>query len=157
MNQTDTILFNAEQEYGQDLMNQCRLCGRFQSECACLDLDLDGSIYIPVDDLVEEEVEEDCIDIVQETTFNTPYATLPEGWLFWMDCNSPGSVFMGSKENYDYHDINGYMPVEISYKAALHYLNNGDGDGPWNLYVSSPLSNVEREEIKKFNEMWRNK
>lgn len=136
MDQTDVILHQAEQEYGMDLMRNCLFCGRLEMECQCLDLELAG---------IEDEIE-----IVEENIIEESILQIPVDWVIWIDCNHDGCVFMGSKENMDFHNINGYAPSQISWKTALHFMANDK----WDLYVCQTLGETEREEIRKYRERW---
>lgn len=136
MDQTDIILHQAEQEYGVDLMTNCRFCGKLLMECECLDLELGG---------IEDEIE-----IVEEDIIEESILRVPSGWVIWIDCNHDGCIFLGPKENMDYHDINGYAPSQVTWKTALHFISKEN----WNLEICKALGESEREEIKEYRERW---
>ena len=178
---TDAILFQAEQEYGIRCFRGCS-----EMDCKCLSdqdfFDRIGGVpckdecpvyepedYEMVDEFNQAEMERleranhaddfdtSEYDLPLRNQYPEPQAHMPAGWVLFIDCNSPGRVYMGPEENYDYHDINGYSPVKVSWRQALVYLSVGEGDGKWSLEVCGSISDAQRREIVDFNKRWRNK
>ncbi|MFA5049132.1 MAG: hypothetical protein WC516_08965 [Patescibacteria group bacterium] len=121
------------------------LCGRFKSECICLDLDLDDSYYVPVDEEIEHwnslTAEQKISfgaspEMVRACSVSFPQVYLPAGWMVWMCCNSPGCIYIGPKSIYDWQNIGGASPpYELPWNVALGYLNSSTEEDSWNLQV----------------------
>ena len=131
---TDAILFETDQEYG-------------------VGPDLYHNFY---DDYLEENATE--IKIIDEEMWEeevietTPIALLPDGWHIWLLCNSPGAIYIGTQDNYDWHDWNGYAPCKVSWDVAFGYLTKDDGlCGKWKLEVCDLLSEKCRNEMESKN------
>jgi hypothetical protein len=92
----------------------------------------------------------------EEISVREPKIHLPKGTLIWIDCNSPGSVYIGDKLNYDWHNHNGYAATEVTESWALRALAVGDGDGfgRWNLHICGPLSPEMVAEMDDSRKRW---
>lgn len=121
MHETDRILWQAEAEYGMDFMFPCRGCNKPEEECECLAREL------------ADYAGEDVFAMGTFEAEKKPELQMPDGWVIWMDCNHDGCIFVGSEENFNYHDISGYSPTKVSWSFALSFI---EGE-KWNLHICS--------------------
>lgn len=74
--------------------------------------------------------------------------TVPDGWLLYIDCNHPGTVYVGDQDNWDWLVFNGCAPAKVTREQAWSFMTKGDECcGKWNLEVQGALPFWARQEM----------
>jgi len=112
------------------------------------DLDLDNRLADLDDDDYGDDHDYDDYEPEEGISMRKPTLHLPDGMVAWIDSNSPGSVYIGTRANFEWHNHNGYAPCEITGECALDTLAHEDEiEGRWNLYICDPVTDEMVAEI----------